>query len=46
MVNKPVEKKVPTMSAPKEVYIENLSQYTIAKLYEMRDRQAKLLLNK
>lgn len=39
--------KVPGLcQAAKDVYIENLSKYSIAQLCEMRDRQTKLLVNK
>lgn len=39
--------KIPGItSAQKEVYIESLSTYTIAQLWEIRDRQSKLLANK
>lgn len=34
------------LAAVKEIYIENLKNYTKAQLLEMRDRQSKLLANK
>lgn len=39
--------KIPGLAtAPRDTYVETLSKYTKAQLYELRDRQEKLLVNK